>query len=142
MRRGAAESVRVGVWPRTAEGHARRIVPLILFHGDNDHMVNRINAEQLAMQWALAHGADTDGAAQKPDETLRTRVIRGRAPAGHPYTRTIYYDEQEREVMEKWIIHQAGHAWVGSDLRGPYTDPLGPDASAEMVRFFMEHPLQ
>lgn len=100
-------------------------VPTIVFHGDRDKTVNPVNAEQIL---ALA-GA----------ENLTTKSSRCKAAGGLNYTRTLMLDDAGRPMLERWILHGAGHAWSGGDPAGSYTDPRGPDASREMLRFFFEH---
>lgn len=36
-------------------------------------------------------------------------------------------------------MHGAGHAPSGGAIRGSYTDACGPNASQEMLRFFIGH---
>lgn len=114
-----------------------RPIPLIVFHGDSDTTVAPINADCVLDQWL-------QGLEDRANPTNRSarevRVEHGQVVGGHTYTRSIYHDAMNRAVAEKWLIHQAGHAWSGGSPTGSYTDPRGPDASAEMFRFFKEHP--
>ena len=64
-------------------------------------------------------------------------MTHGQVPGGHAYTQTTYSNADD-VLLEQWIVHGAGHAWFGGNAGCSYTDPLGPDASAEMVRFFAE----
>jgi poly(hydroxyalkanoate) depolymerase family esterase len=104
-------------------GGVQTIIPTIVFHGDRDTTVNLVNGDQVITQAkAAAH--------------LRVEVIQGEAGGVH-YTRTVHANEGGRPVLEQWVLHGGGHAWSGGSTMGSYTDPSGPDASREMVRFFL-----
>jgi len=102
------------------------IVPTIVFHGDRDGTVNPQNAELILAQ--AAAGIE-----------LEKRVERDRVPGGHAYTRTRYIDRAGSVLLELWVVHGAAHAWSGGSRDGSYTDPNGPDATREMLRFFGYH---
>ncbi|RQP26013.1 extracellular catalytic domain type 1 short-chain-length polyhydroxyalkanoate depolymerase [Piscinibacter terrae] len=119
--------------PPVPRRKAAQAVPIIVFHGDRDHTVQHANGEEIIRQAADAHAADAG-------EGLRTRVERGSVPGGRAYSRTIHADASGQSRMESWTVHGAGHAWSGGDARGSHTDPNGPDASAAMVRFFLDLP--
>jgi poly(hydroxyalkanoate) depolymerase family esterase len=110
-------------------------VPLIVFHGDQDPLVARVNADRLADQ-ALRAAATRAG--RTPGQYPATTTS-GVVPHGRAFTRTVYQDATGQPVVEHWTVHGAGHAWSGGSPDGSYTDPQGPDASAEFVRFFRTH---
>ena len=101
-------------------------VPTIVFHGDGDKTVHPVNGDQIIAQANAA-------------STLETTVVRGKAPGGMSFIRTIHTDGRGRPVLEQWVLQGAGHAWSGGSAAGSYTEPRGPDASREMVRFFLQH---
>jgi poly(hydroxyalkanoate) depolymerase family esterase len=116
MRQGAA-----------APSTAGRGIPTIVFHGDRDATVHRANAEAILRQ-------ATAGAA-RPLVTVHERP----SGARRAHTRYVYRDASGTLLAEGWSVHGLGHAWSGGDPAGTYTDADGPDASAELVRFFAEH---
>ena len=91
-------------------------IPLIVFHGDRDTTVHPSNGEHTRTG------------------TLE-RVEKGHAN-GRSYTRTTHLNAAGESVLEHWLVHGAGHAWSGGSTGGSFTDPRGPDASREMLRFF------
>jgi poly(hydroxyalkanoate) depolymerase family esterase len=119
MKRGpsAAKSL-----PRPADGIP---IPTIVFHGDRDRTVNKVNGDRFAEAF------------DSPEYVKH--VESGRVPGSRSYTKTSYSDANGNKMLEQWDIHDAGHAWSGGSPAGSYTDTAGPDASREMVRFFLSH---
>jgi poly(hydroxyalkanoate) depolymerase family esterase len=107
------------------------LLPLIVFHGDRDTTVAPANAAGL-IDHALA--------AASPGAMPTAVTTAGQVPGGHAYTRTCYQGPDGATLAESWTIHRGGHAWSGGVPRGSYTDPHGPNASAEFTRFFGQHP--
>jgi len=138
MHQGGTATPRRNVPNPTPTGESDRIVPAIVFHGDRDKTVHPRNADHLLEHYCPAKpiGSRDDASGS----TLRGTVRRGQVPGGHAYTRATYRDAGGRDIAERWSVHGLGHAWSGGSSSGSYTDPNGPDASAEMVRFFNEHP--
>jgi poly(hydroxyalkanoate) depolymerase family esterase len=121
MKQGPAHPARPAAHP----------LPLIVFHGDRDTIVAPANAARL-IDHALAAGS--------PSAMPTAVTTGGQVPGGHAYTRTCYQHPAGATLAERWTIHQGGHAWSGGVPHGSYTDPHGPNASAEFIRFFGQHP--
>src|SRR5271166_6217514 len=116
---GAAPAKRRRV--KGAKGRVRTIV----FHGANDKTVDPSNsrailADALAGVAGAVHEARQDGIA-----------------GGQAYTRAIVSDARGVPHAELWEIDGLGHAWSGGSPDGSFTHSCGPDASREMLRFFL-----
>ena len=93
-------------------------VPIIAFHGDQDAIVHPGNCG-----FALAPGC-------------RLATEHGKCN-GRSFTRTRHFDARGRAMVEQWMVHAGGHAWFGGQPGSSFADPEGPDASREMLRFFL-----
>jgi poly(hydroxyalkanoate) depolymerase family esterase len=115
---------------RTGTRTLPRRVPVIVFHGDQDSIVHPGHGDAVLRQFL--HPAPGSRA-----EELHLQEERAKQANGRGYTRTAMLDRSGRSVAEYWELHGAGHCWSGGSPAGTYTDPAGPNASAEMLRFFL-----
>jgi poly(hydroxyalkanoate) depolymerase family esterase len=129
MRQGAAGTATSARNGAAGAGGSTRVIPTIVFHADKDGTVHPINGDQVIAQAGAAAGAK-----------LPAKTEQGQVPGGRSYTRSLYATAGSAAVLEQWVVHGGGHAWSGGSAAGTYTDPSGPDASREMMRFFLEHP--
>ena len=104
-------------------------MPTIVFHGSHDRVVNPRNGRLVVLR------------AREPYPALRGTETAGQVPNGRAYRRTVYRLGAGRPLVEHWSVAGSGHAWSGGSSRGRFTDPKGPDASREMIRFFLRHSL-
>lgn len=104
--------------------------PMIVFHGDMDGTVHPRNGHGVVEQSIRLHGAL--GAA------VEAHAEQGHS-TGRSFTRETHRNATGAVLTEHWTVHGSGHAWSGGNRRGSFTDANGPDASAEMMRFFHEH---
>jgi hypothetical protein len=105
---------------RTEPASLLPAVPIIVFHGDQDTTVHH-------------RGSDYGVASAQ----LRSET--GEA-GGRSYTRTLY--RGAKASVEHWLVHGAGHAWSGGNPDAPYADAKGPNATREMLRFFLHGPVR
>lgn len=103
-----------------------RLIPTIVFHGDLDHTVHPANGANVIARATAGH-------------PLSGTTVRKQTSSGHNYWHSVRRDAQGRAMLELWELHGAGHAWSGGSPAGSFTNSNGPDATEEMLRFFLEH---
>ncbi len=98
----------------------------IVFHGEADATAHRSNASFIVRAALGDHASPTK--------------VNKRSVLGRGYTRSEFAAADGTGLLELWMVEGAGHAWSGGRAKGSYTDPKGPDASLQMVRFFLAKP--
>jgi poly(hydroxyalkanoate) depolymerase family esterase len=116
-----------------AEPNADVAVPTIVFHGDQDQTVHPRNGERIIE--AALRSASRDR--RSSVRVGGAQVEQGVSLDGRRYTRSTHQNDQGTTIAEHWVVHGTGHAWSGGHSKGSYTDAKGPDATAEMLRFFL-----
>jgi len=142
MKRGGPDPVRQGELAFEAmraglERKKRRRMPAIVFHGAADARVSPVNADQALTQWSKTNACLAAEHAES-GFVLTEKVIEGKVAEGYTYRRHVLVEADTRLLAEKWLVQGLGHAWSGSPKSSRYGDPKGPNASAEIWRFFSE----
>ena len=104
------------------------VQPTIVFHGARDQTVDAANAQAIIN--------DCLNRTSEIDETI-TSECHQPVSGTKAVTVTTYRSSTQRVICEYWHLHSAGHRWSGGNPAGTHTDASGPNASAEMVRFFL-----
>lgn len=115
-----------------AMGSSARAVPVIVFHGDADDVVNVVNGQQVVSQWT-----ETD---TRAGATVGATMTDMGSAGGKSYTHASYPGGTGgKSLLESYVVHGMGHAWSGGSTAGTFTDPNAPDASAIIWAFFASH---
>ena len=104
-------------------------VRTLVLHGDADRTVQLANGNAITRQVVEAF--------RQAKTPLVTKAITdcGAAPSTAAFT--DYKDLSGRVMVRECIVPGGTHAWFGGCADGSFTDASGPDASAEVIRFFL-----
>ena len=123
---GALSVMQRGAAPGCKRRKASRFVPLITFHGDRDGTVHEANARDLVAAATASAGVPVE-----------VEIETGKA-GGRSFSRALSRHAGGKVLIEQWTVAGAGHAWSGGDPAGSHADAAGPNASREMLRFFLK----
>ena len=101
--------------------------PAIVFHGDCDSTVDSRNGAGIVAQILSAFSNTSSSLSSSTERSTE---------GGVSCTRTVH-SVGLKPIIEDWVLHGGGHAWSGGSTAGSFTQPNGPDASREMIRFFL-----
>ncbi|MBM3269835.1 MAG: PHB depolymerase family esterase [Candidatus Sericytochromatia bacterium] len=135
MARGGPDPAPIAARVVAAMGDKKVLVPMAVFHGAVDPLVNRVNGDQTATQFAILNDlvlkSSGLGGLPATPETRQAQV-----PGGRAYLQSVYRDTQGRALVEEYMVDGMSHAWSGGAPGRLFSDPKGPDASRLVWEFF------
>ena len=122
----AAMQGKAPVDGRSATARASQPVRTLVLHGDADRTVDPVNGAAITRQAVAAFKR-----AKVPVVLSATNESDGARD---------FVDTEGRVMVRERIVPGGAHAWFGGHAEGSFTQPDGPDASAEIVQFFLQTP--
>jgi poly(hydroxyalkanoate) depolymerase family esterase len=131
MKSGGPDPDSLGRLAFAAMGASARAVPVFVMHGTADAVVTPEASRRIVAQFRVIHTA----------AGKRTTADSERGTAnGYSFEVVRERDAKGRVLIEAWFVDSLGHALAGGAPGSRWTDPRGPEAAREMLRFFLEHP--
>jgi poly(hydroxyalkanoate) depolymerase family esterase len=132
----APDPERLGTEAWTCGGKRPLTVPVMIWHGQGDNIVNRDNAELIVRQFITLNDLADDGKSNGSTKQAASTQS-GQVKAGYGYTITSY-GQGDRPLIEYYKVEKMGHAWSGGKDDLLFSDAKGPDASLLMWNFFKQ----
>ena len=121
-------------------GRYRRAMPVFNEYGSVDPIAVGVSSSQVVPTWLAVDDALDDGTDNgSVDRTAAESGLVTPPPPTKPYERSLWKDARGCALAENWVVHGESHAWAGgeqTDATDTGADPLAPDATTAMWRFF------
>lgn len=139
MEKGEApEPERLANEAWSCSGKQRLPIPIMIWQGQDDKVVNRANGDELVRQFvrlnALAEKGSIGSSALQP-----ATQSQGKVPGGHAWALTRYAIQGQQPLVDYYRVSDMGHAWSGGKADSLFADAKGPDASRLIWDFFRQY---
>ena len=92
-----------------AMGPRRRVLPVLVVHGDRDAVVPFAHSRQIVDQWRVAGTLIASGTPRRPIAARPVGVRSATAAGDRSATVESYADQRGRTVIERWTVHGLDH---------------------------------
>jgi poly(hydroxyalkanoate) depolymerase family esterase len=110
-------------------------IPVMVWHGQGDNIVNRKNADQTVRQFVTLNDLADDGKRNGSVKEQTAKPAEARSEYGYTITA---YGAGQRPLVEYYKVEKLGHAWSGGKDDLMFSDAKGPNASSLMWSFFQQ----